>query len=227
MKQRGATPEEDEALGLVQHGPITNVQGDRDKGWTIEQSNGWTCNLKGEFDVDPKVGDDFTVYGQIGYSFHGQALNGEVLWYKTIEQEEAERQAWLANYEAEKRQRFADNLAQMDADYMELPDAFKRRIDRFRAKADDFRWESEPYEMFCCMQAVILAKWAMEDGATPDQAIEKIDAWNSINSKENDPPYDYKAQAEAAPTGWSDQHSGNTHGGAISLAKHYILGHDL
>src|ERR1022692_4364657 len=102
-KLRGATPEEDELNGWVERGPIEKVSGSPDDGWTIQQANGWTVFLRGEYDVRPKPGDMFTVYGQIGYQFHGQALNDELLWYKTIEQEEAERVAWLAENEAKNK----------------------------------------------------------------------------------------------------------------------------
>lgn len=46
----------------------------------------------------------------------------------------------------------------MDVDYENLPDAFKKRIDRFRANNPDFRFEFESYELFCCMEAVKIAE---------------------------------------------------------------------
>lgn len=231
-KTRGATPEEDEALGFIQRGKIERVDPPYEyngkPSCSVTMEDGFGCAVR-NYDDPPKVGDILTTYGRgFGYSFHGQALNGRILWYDSIDQEEANRAADSAEYEAKRRREFADNLAQMDADFDALPPAFKARIVRNRAADPEYRWGSmgERYEVFTCQQAVILADWARAKTKTIEQACEAIDAWNLINSKENDPPYDFKAQGAAVP-GWSDQHSGNTHGFAVMLAKAWLMGKDL
>jgi len=221
MKQRGRTPEEDQANGWVTEGVIERVEPYGDgKGWSVTLSDHTGCGVR-EAGVEPKVGDTLTIYGTFGYSFHGQALNGKLLWYLTPEEEEAERQQWLADHDRKKREEFEANREQLDRDYDSLPPLFKMRIDRFRKANPDFRWESESYEMFVCTQAVVLAEWAREGTHTPEEAVAKIEAWNKINSADHDPPYDYRAQVDAVP-GWADGHSGNTHGCAVMLAKEYL-----
>lgn len=227
MKRRGCTPEEDRALGLIEEGAISKVEPYTDgDGWSITYSESYGCGIQRSRCPDgivPKVGDTLTTFGQFGYSFHGQALNGEVLWYLSPEEEEAEFQQYLAESERKRKQAFDENKAKLDADYDALPAVFKKRIDKFRRTNPDFRWDHEGYEMFCCTQAVLLAEWALDKAeGDPADALERIDAWNAINSKDHDPPYDFKAQLQAVP-GWSDGHSGNTHGCAVILAKDFIV----
>ena len=225
---RGATPEEDEALGYAETGVITEVTPYKDgTGWSVSWG-GWGCGCR-NVGVEPRVGDTFTTYGRFGSTFYGQALNGKILWYDSIEQQAANNAAASAEYEAERRREFATNLVKMNADFEALPPAFKVRILRNRANDPDYRWQAmgESYEVFTCQQAVILADWARDATSTLEEACDKIDQWNSINSKDHKPKYDYNAQMKAAPKGWSDEHSGNTHGFAVMLAKAWIMGKDL
>jgi len=112
-KQRGATPEIDRAAGWITEGPITRVD-PTPTGWAIT-ADGWTTHLTQERAGlrTPTIGDTFTTFGQIGYNYHGQALNGEVLWYQSIEDEEAQRLVVLAAAEQRRRDRFAAEQASM------------------------------------------------------------------------------------------------------------------
>jgi hypothetical protein len=83
-KLRGNTPEEDEALGCYTEGTITKVEG-----MCVTYDDGWCCMVR-DCGVTPKVGDRLRVYGCFGRPFHGQALNGKLLWYITIAEQEAE-----------------------------------------------------------------------------------------------------------------------------------------
>ncbi len=206
-EDRGATPEGDEALGCFSEGLIEKVVDHGDGGWTVTFDGGWCCDAPAG-DIEPKVGDVFRTYGRMGRPFHGQALNGTLLWYETIEEQDEKRRQMLADMDAKRRANFAANKEQLDRDYDGLPPLFKMRIDRFRKANPDFRWEYESYEMFTCTQAVLLAGWAAELEA-PAQAI---DEWNALPDKD---------QLEAIP-GWSDGHSGNTHECAVALAKQYV-----
>lgn len=227
-EDRGRTAAEDEEMGNTETGTITRVDaymtGD---GWSVTY-DGWGCGVSSKWGVEPKIGDQFTTYGRFGRPFHGQALNGKILWYHSPEQQKADWEASAAESEAKRKREFADNMETMDADFDGLPPAFQARILRNRENNPDYRWESmgESYEVFTCQQAVILAEWARMDTSTPEEACAKIDTWNKINSKEHDPPYDYKAQLAAVP-GWSDGHSGNTHGFAVAFAKAWIMGEKL
>jgi hypothetical protein len=63
--------------------------------------------------VVSKVGDKLTVHtkdGKFG-TIRGMALNGELIFWKTNEDLEAERREWLHKNEEEKQQRFKENVA--------------------------------------------------------------------------------------------------------------------
>lgn len=211
MKRRGATPDEDRALGLIEEGEITRVEPYSDgKGWSVT-ANGWTSGLNAARDVgtSPKAGDTFTTFGQIGYPFHGQALNGVILWYETIEQEEDERQEQTATSVREKHERFEADRARLDAAYEALPEPFRERIDRFRRTNPDFRWEFESYEMMCCTDAVRIARYcsASDDERT---TADKVLAFADL-------PWDEQRKA-----GIDGGHSGNSFGFAVRLALVWV-----
>lgn len=221
-KHRGDTPEEDRALGLIEEGVINKVEPYSDGGgWSVTYKDSWGCVVR-DVGVEPKVGDVLTTFGRFGYAFHGQALNGQVLWYLSRAEEEAERQQQLDAMDARRRAAFEEAKPKLDADYESLPPVFKKRIDRFRASNPDFRWESESYEMFVCTQAVALADWARqqvddgEDGWV-EEAVAKITEWDAGFRG----AADYKAHVALVP-GWDDGHSGNTQGCAVALAKEHL-----
>lgn len=140
MKRRGATPEEDRANGWIEEGLITKIA-ESDAAWDITTNDLWTTQLRKDRSPDtPRIGDTFTTFGQIGYAFHGQALNGRVLWYQSVEDEEAQHRQDLADGERRKRERFEADRARLDAEYAALPETFRDRIDKFRATNPDFRW---------------------------------------------------------------------------------------
>jgi hypothetical protein len=216
MKRRGATPDEDRALGLIEEGPITEVTpySDGHGGWSVSFGDHWGCGVR-DVGVEPKVGDVLTLFGCMGYPFHGQALNGEMLWYLTPDEEEAKRQADAEAADAKRRAEFEDQRAQLDRDYDALPDTFKERIDKFRRTNPDFRWQFEGYEMGCCTDAVKVASWcsvnriAEEDGSEPT-AADNIIAFQKL-------PWDEQKKA-----GVSDGHSGNSFGFVIRLAYLWV-----
>lgn len=215
MKRRGVTPEEDRALGLVEEGVITKVDPYTDGGgWSVTYGDSMGCGVR-DVGVEPKVGDTLTTFGTFGYAFHGQALNGRVLWYRTPAEEEAEHKRQAAEADAKKRAEFERDRAKLDADYAALPDTFKERIDKFRRTNPDFRWQHEGYEMFCCTEALAVASYCSvhriaqpEDDHEPT-AAENIEAFREL-------PYEEQKAA------LSDGHSGNTFGFAMRLAYWWV-----
>ena len=205
MSWRGETPAEDDAKGCYTEGIVSRVVAPSTEGgsWEIGYGDGWICGMP-QGDVEPKVGDTFRVYGRFGNRFHGQALNGIVLWYSTPAEMEVKHNAMVAKMDADRRERFERERERLDRDYESLPGVLRKRIDRFRAANPDFRWEYENYEMFVCTQAAVLGAWVAQQ---PDP-IMAIDAWSK------------QAFAEKTATvpAWSDAHSGNTEGCAIALA---------
>lgn len=215
-KQRGRTPAEDIAQGWVEEGVITHVDPyATGPGWSVSWGDGMGCGVR-DVGITPKVGDTLTTFGQFGHTFHGQALNGEVLWYLTVEDEEAERQANITKADQDKRDRFEADRARLDATYESLPDTFKERIDKFRRTNPDWRWQWESYEMFACTEALKIASYCSitrladtDDGHEPT-ADENLAAYREL-------PYDDQKKA-----GIDDGHSGNTFGFACRLAHWWV-----
>jgi hypothetical protein len=167
---------------------------------------GVVCGLRKEYGVVPKVGDKLTVHtkdGKFG-TIRGMALNGELIFWKTNEDLEAERREWLHKNEEEKQQRFKENVAKMDERYNDLPKCFQDRINKFRANNDRFRIDYEDYELFCCEQAVIIAN-----------ACKTAEEVKSFANKRWD------EQLQQVPE-LSNDHSGNTFSMACSLAYWYL-----
>lgn len=64
---------------------------------------------------------------------------------------------WLGNNQKAQEAELVKSQNPLDAQYAALPDAFKKRMDRFRAEKPDLGREEESLEIFCCMQAAIIA----------------------------------------------------------------------
>ena len=92
----------------------------------------------------------------------------------------------------------------MDSDYDGLPIIFRLRIDKFRNANPRFRVDYECYELFCCMEAVNIAKAV--------KTKEALDDFCKLA---------YEQQKEIVPD-LSDGHSGNTFGMACRLAYWYL-----
>lgn len=214
MKQRGATPDEDRANGWVEEGPITACT-ETETTWEI-CVNGWTSLLlKTRTTAVPKIGDTFTTFGQIGYQFHGQALNGETLWYHTVEQEQADNDRHAVEADERRASLYVADKPRLDAEYAALPDTFKERIDKFRNTNPYFRQDFEAYEMLCCTDAVKVARYCSITNLTPGTGIEPTAADNlEVFSKL---PY-----AEQKKAGISNGHSGNSFDMVLQLAYHYV-----
>lgn len=176
---------------------IENVE-ESDNMFFIRMSDGWSFGFEKKHGVIPVIGDSIKIYtaSGIGSPIRGVDLNGKPVYYKSDEQLEQERQEWLDNNSKEKQEEFNKNRATMDLDYLMLPENFKLRIDRFRNNNPDFRVNYESYELFCCKEAVKIAK-ACE---TPEKVKEFRDGKSYLV-----PNLD-------------DGHSGNTFGCACSLA---------
>lgn len=213
MKRRGATPEEDRANGWIEEGVITEVTPYKDgPGWSVGYGDSMGCGVR-DVGVEPKVGDTLTIFGQFGYSFHGQALNGQVIWYLSPEEEESEFEASQRARQAQQRAEFEANRATLDADYDSLPETFKERIDKFRRTNPEFRWEFEGYEMMCCKDALKIAAYCsvnrLAEGEEPT-AAENVGAYQKL-------PYEEQKKA-----GITEGHSGNSFGFAVRLAYLWV-----
>ena len=171
--------------------------------YTIYLENGIGFGLDTKYGYEPKIGDKLILCTINGSQIRGVFANGKKVFYKSDEQIEQERVEWLANHEKEKQAKFIEQKAQLDKDYDALPSAFQARIDRFRRNNSRFRIDYESYEMFCCKEAIKIAKACK----TPDD-VEKFKH------------LDYDKQKEMVDI--DDGHSGNTMGCALQLAYWYL-----
>lgn len=161
--------------------------------------------------VVPKIGDEVKIYGDgWGYPVRGVVINNQVVYYRTPSEQQEYQRLQSEQYRLEKQIKFFENKAQINADYEALPDVFQQRVDRFRRNNPDFRWENEPYEVFCCQEAVKIA----EHFSTPDE----IEAFHGA---------DYEKQKHLFADLDYGAHSGNTLSCAISLAYWYRTQPDL
>lgn len=164
------------------------------------------CGLYKKYGVMPKVGDELTVHtkgGSFG-TIRGMDLNGKKIFYKTDEELEAERVEWLRKNEEDKQEKFKKQKKSLDASYDKLPKCFQERIDKYRNNNPRFRVDYEGYEMFCCEQAVEIAKACKTaEGVQKFQGLE----WDK-----------QKKMVKKL----SEGHSGNTFGASVHLAYWYL-----
>jgi hypothetical protein len=174
--------------------------------WTVHRSDGWTIGVPKVDGVAPRVGSRLRFWGRgIGFPVRGIAVDGVVVRYETDAEQRDRYARELAEREAAQRATFErEGRAALDARYDALPPVFRARIDRFRANNPDFRWKYEGYEMFCCEQAVVIARAL----GTPE-AIQSF----------RDLP---RSEQMAKVPGLDDGHSGNTFGAACVLAALYV-----
>lgn len=175
-------------------------------GWQITRYDGWSFFVPPESPIEPNPEMEVRFYGEgIGRPVRGLFLDGVKVFYRT-EQEESERhRQWCADREREQKHDFEKNRAETDRRVAALPTVFQERLARFRANNPDFRWKYESYELFCCEQAVEIAKAL--------GSADKVRAFKDLPWKDQ----------QAAVPALSDGHSGNTFGCACALAYCYLV----
>ena len=131
----------------------------------------------------------------------GLFLNGRKVFYRTEAEQNQQNADELAESVRLDHEKFEKSRDDMDKRYAALPGVFRDRLDRLRSNNHDFRWRYEQYELFCCEQAVAIASH-----------VPNMEAWLAL-------PFD---KQKSVVTELSDQHSGNTFGCAVALAKAYL-----
>lgn len=204
---------------------IDGVEAAKD-GYSVHMSSGWSFFIAKEYDgethgIVPTVGDSVRTYGEFGRPVRGLFINGRKVYYRTEEEQDAENRRLVEASQRKRRVEFEEKRAELDAKYEALPPIFKERIDRFRNNNPDFRWEFEGYEMFCCEEAVKLAKHL---GTV--EAMERYCALAASETfRKNRALWDIEWEQQKAidrAAGLSNDHSGNTHGAAVMLALLYL-----
>lgn len=227
--------------------PIEEVRVESSGYIVAKLDGGWLgIGQKDGLPVMPEVGMIIRTYGRgLGYAVRGIDINGVEIRYQTPEQERQENERYLKDQYEKKRADFEANREKMDAAYEALPEIFRKRIEKFRSNNPEFRWEYEPYEMFCCEEAVKMANRSFEAVDRGEFAGEVAEFWGGrlwksaypeMTERIEDPvlgwlywanalntaAYDYEWQRHQRVLGTSDGHSGNTYGCAFRLAVWYI-----
>lgn len=174
-------------------------------------------------DFEPRVGDEARFYGRgLGYVVRGLAIRGQVIFYRTADEQRVEQDLQVAEYKAKRAREFEESgRTKLDADYAALPPIFQARIDKFRENNLEFRVEFEDYEMFCCTEAVKLAKHLGTVEAAEHYARLADSAIFSTDRARWDREWEEQKAIDRA-AGLADGHSGNTHGMAVALAFWYL-----
>lgn len=179
-------------------------------GWGLTFSDGWSLFCPhGPF--EPKPGDVAKLFGGgIGFFIRGIVINDQVFRYETEEQYEASQKAEQEKRDQEKRYDAERNRPETERRLNALPEVFQQRIAGFRTRNPDFWWDLEGYELFCCEQAVAIAKGL--DAGNPTANRSAFDTFRDMKREEQ------KARVPAI----SDDHSGNTFGASLNLAWLYL-----
>lgn len=178
---------------------------DSGDGWEIGLGDGGGFWIAKKHGVTPHVGDRARFYGQgLGYPVRGVDLNGVEVFYETARQHSARMKRELAEQREEQRRRYyAEQIEDARRRVQALPSEFALRINGFWKRNPDF-WEHEGYELFCCEQAVLIARTLK----TPEAVRAfKEQSWE---------------QQQATVPGIDDDHSGNTFDVACGLATIWL-----
>ncbi len=195
-----------------------------DGGWTLGISNSELDAFRALRDRDPQPGDEMISYGGFGYTIKGIVIDGVVLRYLTRAQVEAERQEWLANYDREKVETYFKMKDIWQETVEGLHPILKARIRRFEKEkgAYEFWKESGGYELVALSgaNAILNAAEFYHPGDT-DRQIKFVDDWWHINTAKHN--YNYPLQKALIPE-FGDDHSGNTAGAALYMARAILTG---
>jgi hypothetical protein len=187
-----------------EEGVITEVKL-HDAWYSLYTSCGFGFGMETKWGVEPHVGDHIHVYGSLGRPIRGVVINDQVAYYRTPAEQDAENDRRVAKMNTEKRQNYETKRDEYEAKITGLPQVFQDRIARLRRNNPDFNWEFLGYELFCCEEAVRIAKHFSRR--------EDVDTFHKLDCKDQKmvlPELDY------------ENHSGNTFGMSCALAAIYI-----
>lgn len=180
-------------------------------GYELHQENSWVLGID-DPGWEPRAGDTARFFGEgIGRPIRGVVVFPKrggmplVAYYRTAQEQSDREDRWVGEQRAKRRAEADANRVENEAKIAALPDVFRQRIERFRAANDDFEAEYQPYELFCCEEAVKIAA-ALK--SRPDD----VRAFGQLS---------WAQQKQIVPT-LSDGHSGNTFGMAVRLAHWYL-----
>jgi len=189
---------------------ISEVSGSAKDGYTITHKKGWSFFVPNTTSIIPKIGMNVRFYSKgVGSIVRGLFIDGQRIFYMTEKQQKRVYKKKVRGAKVERQKKLDKERPELDKRYNDLPDVFKRRIDKFRSTNPNFRRDYESYEMFCCEQAVIFANH-----------FKIVDALKEWGKKK------YEEQKAELPE-LSGNHSINTFGCAFSLASAYLTSPEL
>lgn len=175
--------------------------------WQITSEDGWSFSLPKVAGIEPRVGSIARYYGEgIGRPVRGVDIDGHEVFYRTEAEEQERHRQWVEDSHRGKREKAEAERERTASRIAALPEALRRRIQKFSDTNPDFWWDFLPYELFCCEEAVKIER-AMRD-EVPDGSFKKaLDEFHDLP---------YEEQKRFADL--DDGHSGNTFGMACRLA---------
>lgn len=158
--------------------------------------------------VAPVPGETARLYGKgLGSVVRGIIIEGRVYKYLTEEQEAERHAAWVAEENRQRDERAESERAARDQRRAALPPAMRERLAVFEARNPMWRRDYESYELFVCEEAALLAAHFGADVAALLEFTKKPSA----------------EQSEILPGLKLDEHSGNTWGAAVGLARRLMI----
>jgi hypothetical protein len=176
---------------------------ERGDGWEVGWRDGFWLYVTNELCKQPPArGEVARCYGKgFGYEVRGVVINGRVYRYKTEAEQEQERTDYLARRQREQAEALERERPERDQKIAALPEPLRQRIARFQRALGGWRAQHEPYEIFCCEEAAVIAAKLKTRAAIAD--FHRLP---------------WEQQKEALPGLRYDQHSGNTFGFSCRLA---------
>jgi hypothetical protein len=184
---------------------ITKLTKTGKRSYSFTMATGFSFGIS-DTDIVPKEGDTIRLYGKgFGYTVRGVEINGQEVYYRTEHEQELLHKKQVEDSKREQREKFEANKDQYFADIAALPEVFQTRFKKYAKNNPNFDWEFGDYELFTCKQAVVFA-----------DALKTVEALDKFYKAP------WKKQKKMVP-GMDEGHSGNTFGGAVYLAKLFIM----
>ena len=169
-------------------------------GWQIDFEEGLCLGIPNG-PITPEPGMAIRLYGRgFGYAVRGVFIEGHEFRYETEAAMRTRFDGELAQKKGEDQARLEAEGADRDARWDALPAVYRQRRDRFIENNPTWRRDYEPYELFVCEQAHLIAAALKTRAAIAD--FHKAD---------------WEAALRLVP-GLDGGHSGNTLGMACKLA---------
>jgi len=155
--------------------------------------------------VKPEKGVTVRTYGVFGETIRGVFLNGEKVYYRTVEEEKERHKSWVKGEDQKKKEAFESQRDDYQRRITALPEVFQRRFKKFQNTNPNFDWKYGGYELMVCEQA-----WLLVCCLGTEDNLRK---WWELK--------DYQEQVKQVP-GLDPGHSGNSIGAVVTLALHYL-----